>query len=58
MQKTSRWEPPSRGAPITIIKRNLENQETWRYSGQVLEMSGNRITIEAFFNRQIGRAHV
>ena len=51
MQETSRWEPPSRGAPITIIKRNLENQETWRYSGQVLEMSGNRITIEAFFNR-------
>jgi hypothetical protein len=36
---------------LTISKRNLDNLETWRYNGQVLEVKDSRITIEAYFNR-------
>lgn len=37
---------------ITIIKRNIAGEETWRYSGQVLKVFDNRVTLEAFFNRE------
>ena len=36
---------------ITVIKRNLDGRETWRYSGQVLERGENFVRLEARFNR-------
>lgn len=38
-------------ASITIIKLNLEGQETWRYTGRVQEQHADRIVLEAHFNR-------
>lgn len=37
---------------ITVIKRNITGQETWRYSGQVLKRTGNAVILEAFFNME------
>jgi protein associated with RNAse G/E len=37
---------------ITVIKKNIHGQETWRYTGQVLKRTANEITIEAFFDRE------
>lgn len=39
-------------ATFTVIKRNVQGQETWRYDGDVIERSGNRIVLQAFFDRQ------
>lgn len=36
---------------VIVIKQNLKHEETWRYSGRVLERTDNSILIEAFFNR-------
>jgi protein associated with RNAse G/E len=36
---------------ITVIKRNLAGEETWRYGGQILKRSKNAIILEALFNR-------
>jgi len=36
---------------IIVIKKNVEGQETWRYSGRVLERRANWLRLEAFFNR-------
>ena len=36
---------------ITVIKLNLARQETFRYSGQVLERRPEGVLLEAFFNR-------
>ena len=36
---------------VVIIKRDIRNNETWRYPGRVLSFNKNNITIEAFFNR-------
>jgi uncharacterized protein len=38
-------------SPITILKLNLARQETFRYSGEVLERSAGALLLEAFFNR-------
>jgi hypothetical protein len=35
---------------ITVIKRNIAGQETWRYSGQVLKRTSNAVILEARFN--------
>lgn len=35
---------------ITVIKRNISGQETWRYSGQVLKRTSNAVILEALFN--------
>jgi hypothetical protein len=35
---------------ITVIKRNIAGQETWRYSGRVLKRTGNAVILEALFN--------
>jgi hypothetical protein len=40
------------GSEITIIKQNLQEQETWRYSGQVLQRTPDAVLIEATFNRE------
>jgi predicted RNA-binding protein associated with RNAse of E/G family len=37
--------------PITVIKRNLAGEETWRYTGQVLERGPDFVRLEARFNR-------
>lgn len=39
------------GCPVTIIKRNANKVETWRYSGTVLHQNDQKITIEALFDR-------
>jgi uncharacterized protein len=36
---------------ITVIKLNLERQETWRYFGQVQARQPGSLILEAFFNR-------
>jgi predicted RNA-binding protein associated with RNAse of E/G family len=38
-------------AEVTVIKRNLQGQETWRYTGRVLERDSEQIVLEARFNR-------
>ena len=37
---------------VTVIKRNVQGQETWRYQGQVLEQAGERVVLEAYFDRE------
>jgi hypothetical protein len=36
---------------ITVIKRAVDGQETWRYSGNLLEQGEGYIRLEAFFDR-------
>ena len=36
---------------ITVIKRNLNGEETWRYPGRVLQRAANYLVLEAFFDR-------
>jgi uncharacterized protein len=36
---------------VTVIKLNLERQETWRYTGRVRERQPGGLILEAFFNR-------
>ena len=37
--------------PITVIKRNLASEETWRYSGLILRREAGALVLEARFNR-------
>jgi predicted RNA-binding protein associated with RNAse of E/G family len=37
---------------ITVIKKNILNQETWRYQGTVLHRNDESLTLVAFFDRQ------
>lgn len=37
---------------ITVIKQNNLGEETWRYSGEVIERGRNYLVVEAFFDRQ------
>lgn len=37
---------------IVVIKKNIQDEETWRYQGIVVNNLGNEITIEAKFNRE------
>jgi len=36
---------------ITVVKQNVEGQETWRYSGYLLRRDSHSVLIEAYFNR-------
>jgi predicted RNA-binding protein associated with RNAse of E/G family len=38
-------------SPITVLKLNLAGEETWRYTGHVLERHPDHILLEAKFNR-------
>jgi uncharacterized protein len=38
-------------AAITVIKRDVDGQERWRYRGVVLEAGANFVRLEARFNR-------
>lgn len=37
---------------ITVIKRDVEGRETWRYTGEILERGENFARLEARFNRE------
>jgi hypothetical protein len=37
--------------PVTVIKRNHQGKEVWRYEGQILHCNPKGMLIEAFFNR-------
>jgi predicted RNA-binding protein associated with RNAse of E/G family len=36
---------------ITILKKNVDGNETWRYSGEVLQYEPTRVVLQAQFNR-------
>ncbi len=36
---------------VTVLKLDINNQETWRYQGKILEYETHKIVIEAIFNR-------
>ena len=36
---------------IKVLKKNLKDEITWRYEGQVLRREPNAVVLEAFFNR-------
>ncbi len=36
---------------VDVIKLNIEQQETWRYKGKVLDRTPGSILLEAYFNR-------
>ena len=36
---------------MKILKKNLAEETTWQYEGEVLDQGDNFITVEAFFNR-------
>jgi len=36
---------------MKILKKNLADEVTWQYDGEVLRRDENSITVEAFFNR-------
>lgn len=38
--------------PVTVIKRNLQGEETWRYTGKLLEKQDGVIRLEAWFDRE------
>lgn len=38
-------------SPITVIKRDIQGQEVWRYSGQILRKQATCLVLEARFNR-------
>lgn len=37
--------------PITVLKLNLAGEETWRYTGRLISQQGNKVVLEALFNR-------
>jgi protein associated with RNAse G/E len=37
---------------ITVIKRDAQGRETWRYTGQILERGQTFVRLEARFNRE------
>jgi uncharacterized protein len=37
--------------PVTLIKRNLRGEATWRYDGQLLRRADGELLVEAYFNR-------
>ena len=36
---------------VTVIKQNVAGEETWRYTGRILERGATWLRLEAFFNR-------
>ena len=38
-------------SPITVIKRDIQEREVWRYSGQILRKKATYLVLEARFNR-------
>lgn len=50
-------ETPAVGEIIVVSKRNLQNEETWRYSGKVLERGHDYLVLEAFFDQPDTQFH-
>lgn len=46
-----RYEQVLNMSSITVSKLNLAGQETWRYTGRVLERHADHLVLEARFNR-------
>jgi len=44
-------QSPITNHPISILKLNPARQETFRYTGQVLQQTAEAVVLEAFFNR-------
>jgi len=36
---------------VSVLKRNLEGEVTWKYEGRVLKREADCVVLEAFFNR-------
>lgn len=36
---------------LTVIKKNIHGEETWRYHGRELERTSSQVVLEAFFDR-------
>jgi uncharacterized protein len=39
-------------AEITVLKLNLQRQETWRYTGEVISEDNEKVVLQALFNRE------
>ena len=37
---------------VTVIKLNIQEEETWRYQGRLLSQDEHSMTLEAFFDRE------
>lgn len=37
--------------PIIVLKKNLADEVTWKYSGHVVRLESNAVVLEALFNR-------
>lgn len=37
---------------VVVIKMDVQRQERWRYSGQVMQYAPNAVLLEAYFNRE------
>jgi hypothetical protein len=37
---------------ISVIKLNIQGQETWRYIGEVIETGSNYLILQAYFDRE------
>ncbi len=42
---------------ITVIKKNINGDETWRYHARLVEQKGSQVTLEAIFDRQDMQLH-
>ena len=44
--------PKPSASPIVVIKQDPAGNETWRYTGTVIQRDDKQITIEAYFDRE------
>ena len=42
---------------VVVIKLDVQRQERWRYSGQILQQEPGRVLLEAYFNRDDADFH-
>jgi len=45
-------EPHSSDRRLTVIKQNIQGQETWRYHGNLIKQDDHSIILEATFDRE------
>ena len=43
--------------PVTVLKLNVQREETWRYSGEILRRWPNAVLLQGFFNRDDSDFH-
>ena len=44
-------------ASLTVIKRNVAGEETWRYQGELLERKDGVLTLQAYFDKEDAWLH-